>query len=70
MIPAVWFVRLMATTGSLDARQQLAGAMATAHGIAMAMAGEKERMRVQAATRRLQRAAAPLVYDDVPDDET
>lgn len=56
----------MATTGSSDARRQLAGAMATAHGIAIAMAGEKGRQKVQSVTRRLQREAAPLIY---PDDE-
>lgn len=66
MIPAAWFVRLLATSGSSDARRQLEGATATAHGIALAMAGKQERGKVKHLTDRLRREAAPLIY---PEDE-
>lgn len=61
VIPAAWFVRLLATTGSSAARQQLEAATATAHGIALAMAGDKERGKVKHITDRLRREAAPLI---------
>lgn len=68
VVPAAWFVALLAVLPAREARESLRAVQDTAHGIALAMAGDKERFKVQSATRRLKDAAYPMLYDESPEE--